>query len=157
MESETDPRRRQLLEQVRDHMRAEIRGELGPLLATLIDDPRYHLWGLGAEMGPKGRVAVETFYKDMIASGGNHFEFAIERIVVDADSVVTEGVFRSAVPGSLLAASGVAEVEGKPVDAEAEYLSENRILTVWPAEADGRLVGEDIYFGSPPFSALSRL
>jgi hypothetical protein len=94
IEIEKDPRCRQLLEQVRDHLRTEIRGELEALMATLVEDPQYHLWGIGEEVGPKGREAVAAFYTDMIASGGNHFEFEIRRIVVDHDAVVTEGVFR---------------------------------------------------------------
>ena len=49
---EKDPRCRQLLEQVRDHMRTEIRGELPALMATLVDEPSYHLWGLPVEAGP---------------------------------------------------------------------------------------------------------
>ncbi len=157
IDAEDDPRRRRLLEQVRDHLRAEIRGELAPLMDTLVDDPHYHLWGLGPEMGPKGRRAVAAFYTEMIASGGNRFEFDIRRIVVDRHSVVTEGVMRTVVPGAVLAASGVAEVHGAPVDPDARYVSENRILTVWPAAADGRLEGEDIYFGSPPLSSLELL
>jgi len=157
IETEKDPRCRQLLEQVRDHMRSEIRGEFDALMATLVDDPQYHLWGLGAEMGPKGRQAVETFYTGMIATGGNHFEFESMRIVVDHDTVVTEGVFRSLIPGAALIASGVSEVSGEPVDADARYVSENQILTVWPAAEDGRIKGEDIYFGSPPMSSLARL
>ena len=154
---ERDPRCRQLLEQVRDHLRTEIRGEFEALMATLVDDPQYHLWGIGEEVGPKGREAVATFYTDMIASGGNHFEFEIRRIVVDHDAVVTEGVFRALVSGAAVVASGISEVCGAPVDADARYLSENQILTVWPAAEDGRIEGEDIYFGSPPMSSLELL
>jgi limonene-1,2-epoxide hydrolase len=157
IESEEDPRCRQLLEQVRDHLRTEIRGEFDALMATLADEPRYHLWGVGPEMGPKGRDAVAAFYTDMIASGGNHFEFEIRRIVVDHDAVVTEGVMRTLMPGALVAASGISEVAGAPVDADARYVSENQILTVWPAAEDGRIKGEDIYFGSPPLSSLELL
>jgi limonene-1,2-epoxide hydrolase len=157
IESEEDPRCRQLLEQVRDHLRTEIRGEFDALMATLADEPRYHLWGVGPEMGPKGRDAVAAFYTDMIASGGNHFEFEIRRIVVDHDAVVTEGVMRTLMPGALVAASGISEVAGAPVDADARYVSENQILTVWPAAEDGRIKGEDIYFGSPPLSSLALL
>jgi hypothetical protein len=40
---EEDPRCRQLLEQVREHLRVEIRGEFDALMATLVDDPQYHL------------------------------------------------------------------------------------------------------------------
>jgi hypothetical protein len=157
METEKDPRRRQLLSQVRDHMRTEITGQLDALMATLIDEPQYHFRGLGFDMGPKGRDNVHAFYRDMIASGGNRFMFDIQRIVVDEHSVVTEGFMRSLTTGSDLIASGVTEVDGDAVDAAARYVSENLILTVWPADEDGRLVGEDIWFGSTPNSKLSRL
>jgi len=156
IDRENDPRRIQLLEQVRDHMRTEIRGELSDLMATLVDEPRYHLWGLDVEAGPKGRAAVEEFYSSMIASGGNHFHFDIRRIVVDEDAVVTEGRMLMRVPGSVLLASGIESVEGEPVDADATYISSGQILTVWPAAADGRLMGEDIYMGSPMLSDLRR-
>ena len=154
---ESDPRRRQLLTEVRDHMRAEIRGELEPLMATLAPEPRYHMWGMGAELGPKGRDAVATFYENMIAGGGNRFHFDIRRIVVDEGAVVTEGAMLQPMSGSVLVASGVTEVEGEPVDAEAEYLSEWQIITVWPGDEDGKLIGEDIYMGSQPMEKLRRL
>jgi hypothetical protein len=154
IKTEKDPRCRQLLQQVSDHMRTEIRGEFDGLMATLTDDPQYHLWGIGLEMGPKGRDAVATFYTDMIANGGNHFEFEIRRTVVDHDAVVTEGVIRVLMPGDAVIASGVTEVAGAPVDADAHYVSENQILTVWPVDEAGQIMGEDIYFGSPPLSSL---
>ncbi len=157
IDQETDSRRRQLLEQVRDHMRTEICGELDGLMATLVDEPRYHFWGTPVEGGPKGRAAVEEFYRQMIEGGGNRFHFDIQRIVVDDDSVVTEGKMYQKVPGAAIAASGVEEVAGKPVDPEAPYLAETHILTVWPMSSDGRIMGEDIYFGSSPLDKLSLL
>jgi hypothetical protein len=157
MASEKDPRCLQLLEQVRDHMRHEIRGELPGLMATLIDEPRYHIWGVPVEGGPKGRAAVEQFYSQMIEGGGNWFHFEIERIVVDHDAVITEGQMRQRVPGDAIAASGVLEVDGEPVDPMANYVSIGQIVTVWPAAEDGRLIGEDIYLGSPPLARLVKL
>jgi limonene-1,2-epoxide hydrolase len=154
---EQDPRCKQLLEQVRDHMRTEIKGDFEGLMATLIDEPRYHLWGLPIEAGPKGRAAVESFYQQMISGGGNWFHFDIQRIVVDHDSVVTEGLIRQRIPGAAVAASGVEEVDGDTVDAEATYLAVTQILTVWPVAEDGRIIGEDIYFGSPPLAQLTRM
>jgi len=154
---ETDPVCRGLLEQVRNHVRAEIRGEIEPLMATLIDEPRYHFRLMGPDGGPKGREAVRQFYQAMIAGGGNRFEFAIERVFVDARGVVTEGKMRQKIAGAAVAASGVDQVDGKPVDESATYLSENHILTVWLAGDGGRLVGEDIFFGSAPaFRTLRR-
>jgi hypothetical protein len=74
--------------------------------------------------------------------------------VVDPGAVVTEGSMLQPMSGAVLAAAGVEEVEGKPVASEATYLGESQILTVWPAGADGKLKGEDIYMGSSPMSKL---
>ncbi len=157
IEQESDPRRRRLLEQVREHMCTEIGGELEPLMATLVDEPRYHFWGTPVEGGPKGRAAVEEFYRQMIEGGGHRFHFDIRRIVVDEDAVVTEGLMRQKVPGAAAAMSGLEEVGGEPLDPEASYLAETQILVVWPMAEDGRIIGEDIYFGSPPLAQLRRL
>jgi len=155
IEQETDPRCRALLEQVRDHVRTEVRGQLGPLMDTLEANPVYHFWGLmGSGGGPKNRAEVEEFYTGMIAGGGTNFELDIKRIVVDKGAVVTEGSMLQPMSGAVLAAAGVEEVEGKPVTPEATYLGESQILTVWPAGADGKLKGEDIYMGSSPMSKL---
>jgi hypothetical protein len=157
LETEADPARRALLEQVRDHMKSEVEGDLDKLMATLVDDPCYHFWGVGEDGGPKGHEAVESFYRSMIETGGNRFHFEVDRIFADTDGVVTEGRMRQPMAGAIVAASGVGEVGGEPVDPEATYLAEWQILTVWPAGPDGRLVGEDIYFGSPPMALLRRM
>jgi len=157
MAREGSPRRLALLREVRNHMRSEIQGKFDELMDTLTAEPQYHLWGVGEENGPKGREAVSTFYQNMFAGGGNRFHFDIRRIVVDDDCVVTEGAMIQPMAGAIVAASGVEEVEGKPVDPNAEYLAEWQLLTVWPADADGKLVGEDIYFGSPPMARLRKL
>jgi hypothetical protein len=44
--------------------------------------------------------------------------------------------------GSYLVANGI-EVE----DADALYLSEGWHLVTWPFDEDGRLIGEEIYYG----------
>jgi hypothetical protein len=154
---ETDPRRKKLLCEVRDHMRTEIGGDLEGLMNTLTEEPEYHLWGLPVEGGPKGRDAVRLFYTGMMAGGGNRFEFSIQKIVVDHDTVVTEGRMRTLTPGSAVLESGITEVRGESTDADATYIAEHQILTVWPADADGKIIGEDIYFGSPPMGELTRL
>jgi hypothetical protein len=157
IKTEANPKCRALLEQVRDHMRAEIRGEFDSLMATLIDEPRYHFWGIGPESGPKGREAVSQFYQNMIDTGGNRFEFSVERIVADEKGVITEGKMRTVTPGSGLIAGGMTELSGEPIEPDANYLSEMQILTVWPADEAGRLIGEDIYFGSTPGTNFTKL
>jgi len=148
--TEPDPVCRGLLEQVRDHLKAEIGGELEPLMDTLVDEPRYHFRLAGPDGGPKSRESVRSFYAGMIASGGNRFQFDIERILVDSNGVVTEGKMRQRIAGDAVLAMGISEVAGVSVDPQETYLSETHLLTVWPAGEGGRLVGEDIFFGSAP-------
>jgi hypothetical protein len=156
-EAETNPRHKALLKEVRDHMKTEVCGDIEGLMATLTAEPQYHIWGQGPDRGPKGRLAVRAFYEMLIGSGGNLFEFNIEKIVVDDTAVVTEGRLRNTHAGSVLLAAGVTQVNGEPVDAEARYVSNAQLLTVWPADPDGKLIGEDIYFGTNPFDQLEKL
>ena len=157
MQREPDPSRRALLEQVRNHMRSEIQGRFDELMETLTAEPQYHLWGGGQENGPKGREAVAAFYRNMIDCGGNRFHYDIRRIVVDEYCVVTEGVMIQPMAGAIVAASGVEQVEGEAVDTSAEYLAEWEILTVWPSDGKGKLLGEDVYNGGSPMARIRKL
>ena len=87
LERETDPRRRALLENVLTHMQAESAGDLDGLMSTLAPNPQYHQWGASpADNGPKGRAAVEQFYKDFVASGATNLEYDVEHLVVDFEA-----------------------------------------------------------------------
>ncbi len=155
-EHEQNPRRRALLRQVRDHMEREITGQLEPLMATLTDHPVYHFWG-AAPSALEGREAVRKFYNDMFARGGQQFEVVVERIVVDDDAVVTEGRVRQVHKGAALRALGMSELAGSPLADDDLVLTDAQLVTVWPADAEGRLIGEDIYFGDDPFRNAERL
>ena len=69
-----------------------------------------------------------------------NLEFFVDRLVVDDYCVVTEGVSKSAMKGSTLAAMGIA-VD----DPDAHYLSQGRTLVVWPFDRDGMILGEHIF------------
>jgi hypothetical protein len=154
LERERDPRRRQLLENVLAHMKAEVAGDLDGLMATLAPDPRYHQWGATpADNGPKGRAAVEQFYRDFVASGATNLEFDIEHLVVDDDCIVTEGIMRIAYPGATLQAMGRDDID----DPAAYYLYESRMCVLWPYDADARLLAEDAYTASDGFANLRKL
>ena len=148
MASAADSRARLLLENVRNHMRAELREQLDPLMATLIDDPIYHFHGMPDFESLKGRKAVEDYYRTMFSSGRMNAEFQVERIVVDRDTVITEGTMislgASAETGSISAAVEMTTIVLTP------------LLVVWPAAADGRLIGENIYLGAARQEKLSR-
>lgn len=146
--SETDPRRRANLEVVARHVREEVRGDVPALMETLVAQPRYEVWGASDSPGPKGYDEVRAFYEAAIDIGKNRLEFEISRVVVDDATVVTEGVFRHAYTGELLARRGFAE----PGDIEPDgwYLVEYQALIVWPIDLDGLIEGEQMYAGERP-------
>ncbi len=148
--TETDPILIRNLEAVLFHMKAEAEGDLEGLLITLSDDANYHAYGAGPEGSPTGKAEVRRFYEDFIASGATRLALDIDRLVVDKDCILTEGVMRMAYPGSTLAARGIA------VDDEsAYYLYEARMATLWPFDEDGLIIGEDTYTGGNGFEGIA--
>jgi hypothetical protein len=145
----SDSRHRLLLETVRDHLRAEGDADFERLLATLAPHPEYHFWveGNGFGGGPKGLAAITAHYLGLYREKRHVVEYDIERIVVDDDTVVTEGWFRQIFPGWVLRSRG-ADVD----DPDAAYLLTMRLLLLWPCDAAGRLLGEDSYSDGVMFS-----
>ena len=118
--TESDPVLRRNLETVLEHMKAESVGDLDGLLATLSDDVQYHAYGTTeALMNPRGKEGVRAFYEAFIASGATRLQLDVDRLVVDRDCILTEGVMRMAYPGRTLLARGI-EVD----DPDAYYLYE---------------------------------
>jgi len=148
IESERDPRRRRNLAVVARHVAAEIDGDIDAVLATMVPEPTYHIWGASASVAPRGAAQVRTFYEDLVATGRNRLEFDISRVVVDDGHVVTDGVMRHAFPGTAVVERGLAGVE--PVVPDDWYLVAYRLLIVWPVNDDGLLKGEDIFAGEVP-------
>lgn len=154
--AETYPRRKQLLTEVRNHMEYEITGQLDALMGTLTASPIYHFWGSEPAV-IEGFDAVRGFYRDMFARGGQQFEVVVERIVVDDDAVITEGQVKIVHKGETLLAMGRHELDGEPLQASDLVLTTAQLVTVWPADADGKLIGEDIYFGHDPFLRAEKI
>jgi hypothetical protein len=128
-----DPRQRAMLTTLLEHLRAEADVQVDRLVATLSDHPNYHLWQDGRDVGPVGMEAVE---------------FDIERIVVDHDTVVTEGWIHAVNLGA------VARARGWVVDDDrATYLVSQRVVIFWPFDAEGQMTGEDGYANFDPLGA----
>jgi hypothetical protein len=153
---ETNALHRSLITQVRDHMEFEIRGDLDPLMDTLVADPVYHFWNDNPFV-LEGRAAVRAFYENMIAAGGNQFQVVTDRILVGDGGVVTEGQVRQIYRGPQAIAMGVRELDGAPVREDDLILTSTQLLTVWPAGEDAKLVGEDIYLAHSPFRNARRI
>jgi hypothetical protein len=151
LEVEKDPVLRRNLSTVLAHMKAEARGDLDGLIATLADDVAYHAFGAPPEYSPTGKAGVRAFYEAFIASGATRLQLEIDRLVVDRGCVLTEGLMRMAYPGRTLALLGI-EVD----DQDASYLYETRMATLWPLDERGLIRGEDTYVSSDGFAGIAR-
>jgi hypothetical protein len=148
---ETDPVLRRNLATVLEHMKAESVGDVDGLLDTLSDDVAYHAYGTTEPaLNPVGKQGVRRFYDSFIASGATRLQLDVDRLVVDRDCVLTEGVMRMAYPGRTLQARGI-EVD----DPDAYYLYETRMATLWPMDASGKARGEDTYTGGDGFAGIA--
>jgi hypothetical protein len=151
LESETDPVLRRNLETLLTHMRSEAVGDIDGLLETLSEHPHYHAYGSDDPgTSPVGRDGVRAFYERFIASGAGQLQLDIDRLVVDKDCVLTEGLMRIAYPGRTLQAMGI-DVD----DPDAYYLYEARMATLWPFDEHGLAKGEDTYTGGDGFAGIA--
>jgi hypothetical protein len=149
--TETDPVLRRNLETLLAHMKAEAIGDLDGLLQTLNDRPHYHAYGSDDPgTSPIGRDGVRAFYERFIASGAGQLQLDIDRLVVDKECILTEGLMRIAYPGRTLQAMGI-DVD----DADAYYLYETRMATLWPFDEHGLAKGEDTYTGGDGFAGIA--
>jgi hypothetical protein len=152
LETERDPRRRRNLETVLAHMRAEAAGDLDALMATVSEAADYHAYGSPeALLSPTGKPAVRDFYTAFVGSGAHRLEFDVDRLVVDDDCVVTEGVMRIAYPANVLGLLG-----HEVPDPEGCYLFEARMAILWPMDADGLVIGEDSYVAGDGFEGIAQ-
>ena len=141
LESETDDWRRHMLLQLKEHVQAECGSNLEALLDTMADEPAFHIWSANEDSGPKGADKLREFYSGLIESGSNRFEYAVERIIIGDDTLVTEGELYTPFSGEQLTAMGL---EG--FDKDRYYATRGRTVTFWPFErSTGKIIGEDIY------------
>jgi hypothetical protein len=151
LETESDAVLRRNLETLLTHMKAEMAGDVDGLLGTLTENPAYHAYGTDdPATNPVGRDGVRAFYERFIASGAGQLQLDIDRLVVDEDCILTEGLMRIAYPGRTLQAMGI-DVD----DADAYYLYEARMATLWPFDERGLARGEDTYTGGDGFAGIA--
>ncbi len=153
LKRERHPVLRRNLETVLAHMKAETIGDLEGLMATITTkrEPHYHAYGTDDPvLNPKGRDAVRQFYAAFVASGAVKLELDVDRLVVDEDAVVTEGLMKIAYPGRLLKLMG-----HEVPEPDASYLFRTRMCIVWPLDEDGLVIGEDTYTEGDGFAGIA--
>jgi hypothetical protein len=144
---EHEPRRRQILECLIEHSKAESCGDFGRLMDTVSPRAHYKTYAVSDEaerdaQSPKGKDGVAAYYKGIVEAGCHRIEHDVERMVVGRDALTTEGRLRMAYPGNVLALMGT-EVP----DPSGLYLYEQRLLIVWEFDEEGLVLCEDSYSG----------
>jgi len=137
----TNPRHLLMLNRVLQHAIGEAKPDLDQVMSTLCPNPRYIAWGAPEDFSPAGTQAVRNFYEETIVHGGQFcLELDMDRIVVDDETVVTEGNFRSLYYGA------DALKRGFPADdPTAFYILKLRMLILWPFDEEGYIKGEETY------------
>jgi hypothetical protein len=142
---ESDPRRRQILETLIAHSKAEAKPDFDALMATVAPNAKYVTYTGGDSAkanSPEGKTAVGDYYSMIVGSGMNHIEHDVERMAVGRDTLTTEGEMKMAYPGAVLKVMGI-----DVPDESALYLYEDRLIIVWEFDDDGLVVCEDSYSG----------
>ena len=141
-----NPRHRQMLEVVIDHAKAEADRSVERLMGTLVEDPEYHFWVAGRDVGPKGAHAVRDYYVDFVRRGGAVFESPKDRVVVDDHNVVSEAEVSNLVSGTIARARGY-----RVPDESGHYLVRFRNVVFFEFGDDPtRALGEDSYTSIDP-------
>jgi hypothetical protein len=139
----TNPRHRKMLEEVVAHAKGEVDGDLDAVLSTLSRSPVYRYMGndSGRIDDPQGTEGIRKWYTEWVFGGGRSFvEVRNHRVVVDDDTVVTEATQRMLQWGRDLVAQGTT-VD----DPDATYLRTGRHVIVWPFDAEGKAIGEELW------------
>jgi hypothetical protein len=138
------PRQSQILQTVIDHSRAEVAGDLDEVMKTLVEDPRYHDYGVFpgvvGDTGPKGIGPVTENYETMVENGSYIIESTKERVIIDDERLVSEGSFRQILTADAARAIGFVGAE-----ATGFFLVKARTVVFWEFDGDGKAQGEDRY------------
>lgn len=146
IDRETDPVRKANLSIVARHVVEEVAGNMEALIGTLVESPEYLVWGASDSVGPSGQNEVVDWYARLRAASRNRLDYVLHRVVVDENTVVTEGDFFYAIAGRDLAGIDTTEA-GEETVADLFYLVSHRTLVLWPIREDGLIEGEHIYAG----------
>ena len=131
-----------MLQNLRDHMRAEISADLPALMKTMSANPVYHTYGSGVDaenMNPKGLGETEKFYQRRFDEGTNVLEYEFQRLTVDDWGIAGDGTIHVIYPARAFRTLGM-DVD----DVDAHYLVSVHQAFFLPYE-DGLMAGEDVY------------
>src|SRR5262249_35064577 len=79
--AERNPKTKANMQIVARHVVEEVAGNMPALMATLVPDPQYSVWGASDSTGPSGYDAVVDWYHRLQAGGRNRLDYVIHRVV----------------------------------------------------------------------------
>ena len=143
----SDPYHRRLLENFREHVIAEVVGDIDRIMATMAPHPVYHSYDSFDDSARadedfvivNGRDETWALYREFIDSGRHVHELDSRRLSVSDWGIAGDGYMYLTERGSNLVAEGV-----PGIDAGATYVAASRFAYFIPYE-DGMMAGEDIY------------
>jgi hypothetical protein len=141
------PYHRRLLENFREHVIAEVVGDIDRIMATMAPRPVYHSYDSFGDSARadedfvivNGRDETWALYREFIDSGRHIHELDSRRLAVSDWGIAGDGYLYLTERGSSLAAEGVPGIA-----AGATYVSASRFAYFIPYK-DGMMAGEDIY------------
>jgi hypothetical protein len=143
----SDPYHRRLLENFREHVIAEVVGDIDRIMATMAPHPVYHSYDSFGDSARadedfvivNGRDETWALYREFIDSGRHVHELDSRRLAVSDWGIAGDGYLYLTERGANLVAEGVTGV-----DIGATYVAASRFAYFIPYE-DGLMAGEDIY------------
>ena len=137
----SNPRHRALLQNFREHLLAEIAGDVDAIMKTQHPEPQYHFYGAGVgDTGPKGGAEVRQFYENIMAQGYNKLRYDIDRFIVDDRGLFHEGMMHIVFPADAIRAMGIEVADDAP-----HYVYSYRQSAIFHYDEDGVCTGEDTY------------
>ena len=141
-----NPRHLHILNNFREHLVAEISGDVDAIMKTQHAEPSYHFFGAGVgDTGPKGGAAVREFYDNIIMSGYNKLRYDVDRFIVDDNALFHEGEMHIVFPRASVESMGI-----DPPSDGSHYVYSYRQAAIFHYDDEGICTGEDTYSDGGP-------
>ena len=143
LETTTNPRHRQILENYRRHAILEVCGYWEPIFEAdmTVEDPIYY-YNVRGFAGDKaeGASAIKSIYKHLADSSGSVMVVENERLMVSDWGFASEALFKSYYRGFTLIEDGI-EVP----DPDGFYVLQQGYVMLWNYDDKARMIGEQVY------------
>lgn len=154
LEATENPRHRFLLQAYHRHRYLEIAGRYKEIFVPemTVERPVYHFHALGLRTTLEGQDAVARLYRLWARTGQCIMAVEHEQVAVADGFIASVSVGSQQVPGAFLRRQGH-DVD----DPAAMYVYKTVEEMIWPYDARGRLLGEDVWEVDPAKAEIYKL